>query len=315
MTTPFVDVHAHFLTDRYVEAARAAGIDRPDGMPTWPVWSADANLRLLDRAGIGRAYLSVSSPGVSFGSDADARVVARLVNDEGAGIRAAHPDRFGQFASLPLPDVDGSLAEIAHALDTLGADGVTVMSNSRGVYLGDERLAPVWAELDRRGAVAFLHPTSPACGEELFLGRPRPLFEFIVETARTVSDLVLSGTAARFPGIRWIIPHGGGALPLLADRFELFRQLFSGPAPAAGPTIHEQLSRFWFDTAGTPFPRQVPALVDVVGDQRILYGSDSCWTPDQRVLAQVEEIDEAAQPAGTTWRDLTTANAERLFAR
>ncbi|MEU6478027.1 amidohydrolase family protein [Streptomyces sp. NPDC047017] len=312
--TGFVDVHAHYVTDGYVGAARAAGIEHPDGMPGWPAWSVEQHLGLMDRSGIEKVYLSVSSPGVHFGDDGAARALAREVNEFGAHVRDGHPRRFGLFASLPLPDVTGALAEAAHALDVLGADGVTVESNHRGVYLGDPRLEPLWEDLDRRGTVVFVHPTSPPHADDLALGRPRPMLEFLFETARTASDLLFRGVLARRPRIRWILTHGGGALPLLADRMELFRTHF-GEGPVDAPSAVEQLGRLWYDMAGTPFPRQIPALDAAFGTERLLYGSDYCWTPLDAALAQVASVDSAAGPsAGDTWRDLTTRNARRLFA-
>jgi predicted TIM-barrel fold metal-dependent hydrolase len=319
---PLVDVHAHFVTDFYVEAARAAGHLRPDGMRAWPSWDAATNLALMDQWGVGTAMLSISSPGVHFGDDEAARALCRQVNDAGAGIARDHPGRFGHFASLPLPDVEGSLRELARSLDELGSDGVAVVSNSHGVYLGDERYEPLYAELDRRGAVVFVHPTSPPCAEALALGRPRPMLEFIFDTARTVGDLVFAGVLTRYPGIQWIITHGGGALPLMADRMELFRGLFlgdptdpTGPTGSTGPTVQEQAGALWYDMAGTPFPNQVPALVAAFGSERVLYGSDYCWTPAPGVTAQVADLDAAAQPVDDTWRALTTRNANRLLPR
>ncbi|SFO84926.1 amidohydrolase family protein [Amycolatopsis rubida] len=304
---PLVDVHSHFVTPRYVEAAIAAGHRDPDGMPAWPSWNVREHLGLMDRAGIGTALLSVSSPGTHFGDDAAARALTREVNEFAAGHVRDHPGRFGHFANLPLPDVDGALAELAYALDTLGSDGVAVETNAHGRYLADPAFEPVWAELDRRRAVVFVHPTSPPAHEAVSLGLPRPLLEFIFDSARAATDLLLTGTAARYPGIAWIFPHGGGALPLLADRLELFRTAFGPDAPP----VRERLAEFWFDLAGTPFPRQVPALTAAVGTARLLYGSDSCWTPVPAVLRQVASIDAA----GPQWRTLTTANARRLFPR
>ncbi|MFI1308712.1 amidohydrolase family protein [Streptomyces albidoflavus] len=215
--TGLVDVHAHFVTDGYVAAARSAGIDHPDGMPGWPSWSVEEHLALMDRAGIDRSYLSVSSPAVHFGDDAAAaRTLAREVNTFGAGVRDAHPDRFGHFASLPLPDVEGALAEAVHALDVLGADGVTVETNHHGHYLGDPLFEPLWAELDRRGAVVFVHPTSPPHADAVALGRPRPMLEFLFDTARTASDLLFRGVLTRHPRVRWLLTHGGGALRRIA---------------------------------------------------------------------------------------------------
>ncbi|MFI7273006.1 amidohydrolase family protein [Streptomyces sp. NPDC049879] len=310
--TPLVDAHAHFVTDAYVTAAKAAGHTHPDGMPGWPSFDPADQLRRMDEGGIATAMLSISSPGTHFGDDRAARALSREVNEAGAALHRAHPDRFGHFASLPLPDVDGSLAEAAHALDVLGSDGLTVESNAHGVYLGDERYEPLWAELDRRRAIVFVHPTSPPCADAVSLRRPRPMAEFIFDSARTASDLVFSGVLLHHPGIRWILTHGGGALPLLADRLELFRPRLSRTGPE-GPTVPEQLSGVWFDMAGTPFPHQIPALVRAFGSERLLYGSDSCWTPPEAVAAQLASLDTADQPPGTTWRSLTTTNATHLF--
>lgn len=325
MSSPgLIDVHAHFITGSYAAQARAAGHERPDGMPAWPAWSAAAHLELMGRCGIDTALLSVSSPGVHFGDDAAARRLAREVNEDGAGLVREHPGRFGLFASLPLPDVDGALAEIAHAFDVLGADGVVVETNAHGVYLGDARLEPVFAELDRRGAVVFLHPTSPACWELTALGRPRPMVEFIFDTARTVTDLLFAGTLARHPRLRVIVPHCGGALPVLADRVNGFLRLFpsggngggngSGDAGDDAPDAVAQLRRLHYDMAGPAFPRQIPALLRLVEPDRLLYGSDYCFTPAPAVAAHVAAVDDAPSPVpGATWRSLTTANARGLL--
>ncbi|MEU3297004.1 amidohydrolase family protein [Streptomyces longwoodensis] len=316
MTSPgLIDVHAHFVTDSYVSAARSAGIEHPDGMPGWPTWTVEQHLDLMERAGIEKSYLSVSSPGVHFGDDAAARALAREVNTFGTQVRTEHPQRFGHFASLPLPDIEGSLAEAARALDDLGADGVAVETNHHGMYLGDPRLEPLWEDLDRRRAVVFVHPTSPPHADDLALNRPRPMLEFLFDTARAASDLLFRGVITRHSRIRWILTHGGGVLPLLADRMELFRTLLGGGGPEGAASVVEQLSHLWYDMAGTPFPRQIPALDAVFGTERLLYGSDYCWTPADAALAQAASVDSAVQPSATdTWRDLTSRNALRLFA-
>ena len=310
--TPLVDVHAHFVTESYINAARAGGHEHPDGMAGWPTWSAQENLRLMDQWGVDRAILSISSPGVHFGEDQAARALAKEVNDAGAAIRATHPDRFGHFASLPFPDVQGSLDELDRALDELGSDGVSIETNAHGQYLGDESYSPLYDELNRRRAIVFVHPTSPQCAQQISLNRPRPMLEFIFDSTRTVSDLVLTGSLQRWPDINWVFTHGGGTLPLLAERIELFRTVFS-EGGTEQPSVPEQLSKLWFDIAGTPFPHQVPALVAAFGSERILYGSDYCWTPAVGVTAQVASIDHAQQPPGDTWRALTGRNAVRLL--
>ncbi|MFE6486800.1 amidohydrolase family protein [Streptomyces sp. NPDC057757] len=311
----YLDVHAHFVTDSYVRQAREAGHELPDGVPAWPSWSAKAHLELMDRCGIETSMLSVSSPGIHFGDDTAARRLAREVNEAGAETVREHPGRFGLFASLPLPDVDGALEEIAYAFDTLDADGVVLETNTHGTYLGNSRLEPVWAELDRRGAVVFLHPTSPVCWEQSALGRPRPMVEFVFDTARTVTDLLMSGTLDRYRDLTVIVPHCGGALPVLADRIDGFMRMFM-PQDQEGPGALDQLGRLYYDLAGPALPRQLPALLSLVGADRILYGSDHCWTPAAGVEAHVAGLDAAPAPgAAASWRALTTENARRILPR
>ncbi|MBP6604133.1 MAG: amidohydrolase family protein [Nitrospira sp.] len=153
-------VHAHFVPQVYREAALATGHSHPDGMPGLPAWSETDMLATMDRQGIDVLFLSISSHGVHFGNDAAARRLARVVNIEGSRLKARHPSRFGHLASLPLPDVEGSLAEIGFAFDMLKADGLSLEVNCGGIYAGDARFDPVLAELDPRGAVLLLHPIS-----------------------------------------------------------------------------------------------------------------------------------------------------------
>ncbi|WP_328610696.1 amidohydrolase [Amycolatopsis sp. NBC_00345] len=306
-----VDVHAHFTTERYLAAARAAGHLEPDGMPAdyWPRWNAGENLDLMDRAGIATAMLSISSPGVHFGDDTAARELAREVNDAGAEIVRAHPGRFGLFASLPAPDTDGALAEAVRAFDELGAAGVILMSNSRGAYLGDDRLAPLLAELNRRRAVLFLHPTSTEGHEHVDCGRPRPMMEFLFDTARTVVDFILSGAAERYPDVRVIVPHMGGVLPLLADRVELLRGL-TGDAER-GPIVFESLRRLHYDLAGAPNAAQLTVLRSIAAPDRLLYGSDSAWTRPEVVLNALTQLD-TLMPG--SWREQATRTARALLS-
>jgi predicted TIM-barrel fold metal-dependent hydrolase len=317
--TRLVDIHAHFLTDHYVQAAKDAGHLHPDGVDHWPTWNATEHVELMDQWGIATSILSISSPGVSFGDAAATSALARHVNDAGAEVRRAHPDRFGHFASLPLPDVDATLKELEYATEQLGSDGMTTLSNTDGIYLGDPRYEPLLAELDRRRTPVFVHPTSPPNYQAVSLGRPRPMLEFLFDTTRTVSDLVFNGRLQRYPNIPWVFTHGGGTLPLLTQRMELFRSFVSAnrrtdATDPVGP-IPEQISRLWFDMAGTPFPYQIPALTAAFGSERLLYGSDYCWTPAAGTTAQVNSVDAATQPDGDTWRALTTRNAHRLFPR
>jgi predicted TIM-barrel fold metal-dependent hydrolase len=309
-----IDVHAHFTTSAYIERAKEAGHREPDGMPEayWPRWSAARHLELMDEVGIEKSVLSMSSPGVHFGDNAAARVLAREVNEAAAEATRQYPQRFAHFAVLPLPDIDGSLAEISHGFEELGAAGVILSTNAAGHYLGDARLGPILAELDRRNAVVLLHPTSCVGHEQLSSGRPRPMIEFLFDTARTVVDLILSGAAERYPHLRIIVPHAGGVLPLLAERVELFRSINGEPADRK--TVSEILRRFSYDLAGTPTTQQIDALMTIAGPDRLLYGSDYAWTRYEQVLHAADTLDAVVRPEGREWRQLTTGNARRLLA-
>ena len=177
----------------------------------------------------------------------------------GAGPATPTPGGSACSASLPLPDVAGALDEIAYAYDELGVDGVVMLTNVNGTYLGDATLEPVFDELDRRRARIFLHPTSPVCWEHTSFGRPRPMLEFLFDTTRAVVDLVLSGTIARHPDLEIIVPHAGAALPVIADRVAAFSMILPDVDPATD--VLADLARLHYDLAGFPLPRQLDALL------------------------------------------------------
>jgi len=196
MSIPRIDVHFHYLPGFYRQALADNGQSKPDGMPAIPGWSEASALETMDTLGVQSAMLSISSPGIHFGDGAAALALAQRINDEGARLKRERPDRFGFFAITPLPDVDAATAEAVRTLDELGADGVSVETNHNGVYLGDEKMDSFYQALSDRHAVVFIHPTSPSCPccETLALGYPRPMLEFMFETTRTVSQMILSGT-------------------------------------------------------------------------------------------------------------------------
>ena len=282
-----VDVHAHFLTDRYVAEARAIGMARPSGMPAWPTWSAEEHLEVMDGNGIASAVLSISAPGILWSTDPTA--LARHANDEATAICAERPDRFRFFAILPVQDEPAALAELDRALALPGCVGIVLESNSRGRYLGHPSLAAILDELDRRATVVFVHPVEPGGWERLTLTRPAPMLEFPFDTTRTVADLILTGTLARHPRIRFVFPHLGGTLPFLVDRLEAFRAI-TGEGQD-DPTMREQLRTLWFDLAGTPLPAQLPAAMGIAAEDRIVYGSDYCFTRPPGVARQVRAVD------------------------
>jgi 6-methylsalicylate decarboxylase len=313
-----IDVHAHFLPDFYRQALVDHGHAQPDGFPHIPEWSADEHVAAMDRLGIATSLLSISSPGVHLADTADASDqtgagatadLTRAVNEAGRAAVIDHPGRFGLLASLPLPDVDAALAEIAHCADHLDVDGFALLTNVGGTYLGDESYAPIWRELDRRHARVFIHPTSPPCWEQTSLGRPRPMLEFLFDTTRAVVDLVLNAVVAHHPDLELIIPHGGATLPMVADRVSVFALLL-----AVDPAVDvlADLGRLHFDLAGYPLPRQLDALLTLTNLEHLHYGSDYPFTPEFAAAAGRQRLDEVGDPPGSLVEALA-ANTRRLF--
>ncbi len=283
-----IDLHAHFLPPRYREAALAHGQAHPDGMPALPEWDESDALAMMDNVGIAAAALSISSPGVEFMPPPERAGLARAVNGDGAATVGRHPDRFALLATLPLPDVDAAIAEIDHAYDELGADGIGVHTHSDDVYLGDARLEPVMAALDERAAVVTIHPVSPCGWEQTAFGRPRPMLEFLFDTTRAVVNMALSGVLTRHSNIRWVVPHAGAALPIVSDRVDRLNRVLSGePDPV---DLLSTLGTVYYDLAGMPLPRALPALLSLVGPDRLVYGSDYPFTNGDLVAGLAAQL-------------------------
>lgn len=304
-----IDVHAHYLPPPYRAALIEAGHEQPDGFPMLPAWSEREHLEMMDRLGIATSLLSISSPGTYFGDAAAARELAREVNEIGRRAVMDHPRRFGLFASLPLPDVDAAVAEIAHCCDRLDVDGFALLTHVGGIYLGDPSWEPVIRELNRRKARVFIHPTSPACWERTSLGRPRPMLEFFFDTTRAVVNLILNGTVARHADIEFIIPHAGATLPMIVDRVSAFSRLLEVD-PAAD--VLRDIARLHYDLAGFPVPRQLDALLTITTLDHLHYGSDYPFTPEFAVAMAAERLQAAGQASGSLAEALR-ANTERLF--
>lgn len=303
-----IDVHVHYLPPAFRAAAEAAGISQPDGIPGFPDWDVASALATMEAVNIETAMLSLSSPGVHFGNAAAAAELARTVNEAGAQVVRDHPGQFGLFAVLPVPEVDRALAEITYAFDELRADGVVLLTNTQGVYLGDVRLDPVFAELNRREAVVFIHPTSPYCPQchGTGLDFPRPMMEFLFETTRAVTNLIFSGTLARFPKLKIIVPHAGATLPVMADRLAGTAPMLGMENPVSAAEFFAHLNRLHYDLAGFPVPRLLKALLEVADPTRILYGSDYPFTPLPVVTDLAEKL---------TTTDVIDARLKQQFFR
>lgn len=265
-----IDAHAHLIPEAYRDelVRRELGIGYPLPQAT-PETLSD----LMDRHSIDAAVVSLSPPGVWFGDVGLAKDLARLVNEQTAALVRAQPARFAGLASLPLPDVDGALVEIAYAYDELGLDGVALISNVAGTYLGDPTWDPVFDELERRGAYVFVHPIQPKTPSPL-PSVPIWVQEFPFDTTRAVVNLIYSGTLQRCPSIRLQLAHMGGTAPFIAHRIAEWAGREPGRADAAPAGALSYLGRLYYDTALANNSIAVAAVRELAGLQQIVFGTD-----------------------------------------
>ena len=270
--TRTVDVHHHILPDFFWRETNDA--HNPVGGIAPPPWDAGLMLSFMDEAGIDVAVTSISTPGVHVGDDARARSLARRCNELSAKLVQTYPNRVGGFAALPLPDVDGALEELTYALDDLKLDGVVLFSNANGVYLGDARFEPVFAELERRGAVVFVHPTASPDLSARQLGLPDSLIDFTADTTRAVAQMHYSNRFARTPHVKYIFSHAGGTAPYLAGRWGIVDEMNVIPGGEERGLVADTLRRLYWDTALSYRDPILRMLRDVVGLDQFLFGSD-----------------------------------------
>jgi 6-methylsalicylate decarboxylase len=308
-----VDLHHHVIPDFYWlasnEDGNAAGGINP------PRWSLDGAIAYLDEARIDVAVPSVSTPGVHFGDDAAARTLAGRINEYIADIKRDRPDRFGGFAALPLPDVDGSLEQLAYALDVLDLDGVSVMSNAGGSYLGDSRFDPVFAELQRRGAVVFVHPTASPDPIAHTLGLPDALLDYPVDTSRAIAKLHYSNTFARTPDVKYVFPHAGGTVPFLTSRFAIVDAMdVIGGAAERGP-FADAVTRLHWDTASAFSDPVLRLLRSVTGLGNVVFGTDYPYPHDEISIGGLRALQRSPELADDERRAILGETASRLIPR
>jgi predicted TIM-barrel fold metal-dependent hydrolase len=285
MTPHRIDTHHHPYPPAYV--ARTGDLLRKTAHTFFDrltQWKASTVVEIMDRDGIASAVLSISAPGVWIGDAAKSSALARESNDACARMQADYKGRFGHFAALPLPDTEGSLREIAYAFDVLKADGVALMTNYDDKWPGDKVFAPVFDELNARNAVVYFHPTAASFLTDVLPGIPPPTIEFPFDTTRAITSLMFSGTFSRCQNIRWIFSHGGGALPMVANRLVGLannRPEFAARVPNG---VKHELSRLYLDVVGVSSPGAFKAVLDVVPLSNLLFGTDyPFWAPNATI--------------------------------
>lgn len=300
-----IDTHVHLIPPDYGAWLKRIGEDA--GGRGIPDWSVETHLEMMAGARIDTGILSVSTPGVHLGDDAQARAMARAVNEFAADLVRRQPDRFGFFATLTLPDVDGAIAEAEHAFDHLDADGVVLLASVRGTYLGDPAWDPLLDALNRRRAVVFVHPSAlqgPAVD-----GIPPFAADFLLDTTRAAINLARHGALERFPDLRIVLSHAGGFLPFAAERIA---RIVS--PDGANPGGIARLRRFWFDVALSSSPYALPSLLAFADPARITFGSDWPFAVTQRSWHFAKLLDAFPLPDEQR-RAIDRGNAEVLFPR
>jgi predicted TIM-barrel fold metal-dependent hydrolase len=266
MAKMWIDAHGHYAAPG---PALSRGGPGTEAGGAW-IFAVDSSLAYMERSGVAAQLISNCSPITK--SDV---IVAS--NTYGASLVKAHPKHFGLIAMLPLADPVLAVTEIRRGAEELGADGFAALSNFDGVYLGDPRFEPVWAELDKRGATLFIHPTTRGYGD-LALGRTGALIEAPFDTARTVVDMLYAGVFRRYQRFNVLLAHGGGALPSLAGRIANFgdgvRGWVANPHGITAEEMCAAFARFYYDTALAGTAHSIDPILDVTTPDHVVYGAD-----------------------------------------
>ncbi len=302
-----IDTHHHHIPPNYL-----ASIPRARGGGKPPVWTPARSLEDMDKNGIATSITSIIPDGVWFNDVALARRLARECNDYAAKLARDYPGRYGIFASLALPDIDGSLREIEYASDVLKADGFALMTSFGDKYPGDAAFWPVLEELNRRKAIVYTHPLT-CCGNPVAQWISSSAIEYTADTTRAIASLLFSGAAARYPDIRWVFSHGGGVMPFVYSRFT--RQEASLPAAERAKVlpngVEYEIRKFYYETAQANHAGAIAALLKVAPVSQVMFGTDFPFRPGSEVV-------EGLQQYGFTRADLAAierGNALRLLPR
>jgi 6-methylsalicylate decarboxylase len=258
-----IDTHAHVHPPEYRAAL---------GSLPLPPTSLEGLVANMERYEIDAAVVSVGPPGAFLGEAAASRQLARVANDGIAEIVRAQPGRFAGVATLPLPDVDAAIAEVDRCYEELELDGVMLLTNVAGIYLGDPALEPLFAALDARDAYVFVHPGFPP--HALPLSHPVWLYEFTFDTVRAVANLIYGGTFERYPRIRFQLSHLGGAAPFLAYRIASLADREPEQAAQAPAGALAYLRDLYYDTGLANNAPALAATREVTTIDHIVFGTD-----------------------------------------
>ena len=308
-----IDVHHHFTAPAWLDWAEAQGVVNREKLPWWTRWDLDSALEVMDKTGIGTSVMTVAMLG-RFRSRVQRQESARVALRAAADVVESNPARFAFFTPVFLDDLELSSWSVRYGLDELGAVGVSTRTSVEGAVLGDKSHDRLLHELNERSAVISTHPMEVPAGPDGsgLPGMPPFVCDFLMDTTRAAINLIRNGTLDRYPKLSFILPHGGGFLPYMATRLELFGgRITPGIEPGR---VRDYLHRFYFDTAGPMSPSATPTLMATVDPGRILFGTD--WPPTPaHVLADrvTPALDSDPCLSESQRRGINRQNALRLM--
>lgn len=315
-----IDVHHHYLPPFYLERALDSMVRIFAASDAVRQWTPARAVETMDAIGIERAILSLSTPGFEFGGSWDITPdqlgsMARRVNEYARQMVCDHPGRFSIFTALPLPDVDAALEEIEHGYSALGSVGVGLLSNYGSRHLGDPLFAPVFEELNRRQAIAYIHPTDLPCCRGLVPDVGDWAIEYPTDTARTIASLIWSGAFVKYPRVRFIFAHGGGVLPMLTTRLlRSYARFLERTAVENAEEMHRGavagLARIFVDSASIADAPALAATLAWLDEERILFGSDHPFVPAPVMTGAIQDLGLSKETLAAIMR----GNAESLFS-
>ncbi len=290
MAQQTIDVHSHNVLPEFTEFLERHGAAMEETFPL-PKWDVNSHLEFMGKAGIGKAILSMPAPQPYYGNADECARIVRFYNEASARLKADYPDKFLFCASLPLPDVETAIKEAVYALDTLGADGIKLATNSRGQYVGDEALDPLMEVLNQRKAVVILHPHKPSpVNEGIIATAPLAVYEYPAETTRTVINMIARNVPARYPDIRFVVPHCGSFLPLAIPRMKAVLPAMQAKGYMQPVDWEANLANLYYDLAGGATPEVVKSLLTITTPDHLLYGSDYPYQPAEVLTANLKRM-------------------------
>ena len=285
-----IDVHCHNILPTFKELLDRHGATLEETFPL-PDWDVASHLKSMEEAGIETSVLSMPAPQPWFGDVEESRRAVRQYNETCSRLKADYPGKFLFCASLPLPDVDAAIKEAVYALDTLGADGIKLATNSRGQYVGDAALDTLMQVLNERHAVVMLHPHKPSpVNDGIIATAPLAVYEYPAETTRTVVNLIARNVPARYPNLKFVVPHCGSFLPLALPRMKAVYPVMAAKGLMEPIDWDANLKAFYYDLAGGATPEVVKALLTITTPDQLLYGSDYPYQPATVLTGNLKQL-------------------------